>query len=264
MSRRQPAACGGDGGAVSAGGAALPVGAAARLRLARAWLGCSAPASAGSASRHCGSAGVSRPASPRRAVFGRAGAREVRVVWQLASVGRASFGSGGLASRSPAAAEQLAGPLGAARCGRRGRGLPLPRRPRLLGLGRARQLRQIGGQRRRAFAAVGVVLAQEAREADWPWLLARPCGPLWQPAPVQSEANSCGRRLGAEVLAAGAAAGSPAQAPAADPSSRARPTRAARSTEASAGSDASFPTTTRPPCARSRLAAEPTNPLINP
>ena len=31
----------------------------------------------------------------------------------------------------------------------------------------------------------------------WP----SPCGPLWQPAPVQSLANSCGRRLGAEILA---------------------------------------------------------------
>ena len=42
----------------------------------------------------------------------------------------------------------------------------------------ARDLRKIAGQRRRAFAAVGVVLAQEAREApgNWPW--PSPCGPL--------------------------------------------------------------------------------------
>ena len=60
---------------------------------------------------------------------------------------------------------------------------------------------QIVGERRRAFAAVGVVLAQEAREAGLALVLGKPLRPLVAAAAGAVGRKQRGRGLGAEVFA---------------------------------------------------------------
>jgi hypothetical protein len=104
----------------------------------------------------------------------------------------------GLACRRP-----LEPSARAARCRRRrGRRLAAARRPRLR---RARNLRQIVGERRGTFAAVGVVLAQEPGEAADPGIPAKALRAFMAARPGAVRGKQRCRRLRAEILAPGGA-----------------------------------------------------------
>jgi len=104
----------------------------------------------------------------------------------------------GLARRRP-----LEPSARAARCRRRrGRRLATARRPHLR---RARNLRQIVGERRGTFAAVGIVLAQEPGEAADPGIPAKALRAFMAARPGAVRGKQRGRRLRAEILAPGGA-----------------------------------------------------------
>jgi len=93
-------------------------------------------------------------------------------------------------------------PVRQSRCGRvyRGRGLARPRRARLRGRA-SRDIRKIAGQRRGTFAAVGVMLAQEVREAARKLAATEPLRALVTARAGAIAGKELGRRLGAEILA---------------------------------------------------------------
>src|SRR5260221_305718 len=121
------------------------------------------------------------------------------------SLGAGGGGGGGAGANSGAGGRRGLEPSPrTVRCGRRcRRRLAAARRPRLLRLRPARNLRQIVGERRGTFAAVGVVLAQEPGEAADPGILAKALRALMAARPGAVGGKQRSRRLGAEILAPG-------------------------------------------------------------
>ena len=265
--------CGGGGAGGGGGGAASGAAAAARRSRCRGLLTSALVARRGLRLWRA----RQRPEPPRQVPAGLPQARAVvaRTCRRARRCGRprsavvAAAAGAACAPRSDRAAGVRTEP------GRAVRGAAAPARragwwraPRAVRLRRSRRKpQQIVGERRRAFAAVGVVLAQEAREAALALVLGKPLRPLVAAAAGAVGRKQRGRGLGAEILAP-----RPRTAAGCCRSGRwlpERPTGTAwqppppHHTQTPPWSDAPSPAT-RPPCPRHCARATDPNPLFNP